>query len=90
MLRACESGRPALSSFELGDPADAWNLAARQVPIEIEEILLQFRQRLALGQVIGEFHEISEPHAFIPPVDVTSRAHNIILFLAGFQVSPIR
>src|ERR1035437_9235444 len=82
MLRASESGRPASSNLELGDSADARNLAARQVAVEFTEILFQFRERLGLGQVIGELHEIPDPHATILPVDVTRRAHDIILLLA--------
>ena len=33
-----------------------------EVPAGITEILFQFRERLALGQVIGELHEIPDPH----------------------------
>src|ERR1039458_9484571 len=87
MLPACESGRPASSDFEFGDSADARDLAACQVPVEIAEVLFQFRERLGLGQVIGELHEIPDPHAAILPVDVTRRAHDIILLLAGGSVA---
>src|SRR5450759_1613822 len=88
VFRACESGRPASSNGELGDSADARDLAAGQVPVQIAEIFLQFRKGLALGQVIGEHFKIAEPHATILPVDVTSRAHDIILLHCASTTRP--
>src|ERR1035438_9816357 len=76
---ACESGPSASSDGKFSDSADARDLAAGQVPKEITEILHQVRKRLALGQVIGEFFKIPEPHAAILPVDVTGADHGIIV-----------
>ena len=52
-----------------------------EVPVVITEIFLQFRQCLALGQVIGKLPKIPEPHASVLPVDVTGGTHDIIVLL---------
>src|ERR1017187_8692390 len=90
VFRACESGPSASSNRKLSDSADARNLAAGQVPEKIAEILLQFRKRLALGQVIGEFLKISEPHASVLPVNVTSGAHDTHSTSSGRASQPER
>jgi hypothetical protein len=71
------------SDRKLGDSANAGDFAACQVPVEIAEILFQFRQRLALGQVVRKLFKIPEPHASVLPVNVTGGAHETILLLYG-------
>jgi hypothetical protein len=44
----------ASSDRQFTNLPDAWNLATRQIPIQITKIILKFRQRLALSQVVGE------------------------------------
>jgi len=69
------------SDGKLGDFANTGDLAARQIAIEIAQVLFQLRQCLALRQVIGKLLEVPEPHASVLPVDVTRGDHETILLL---------
>ncbi len=72
-----------IDNGEFSDSSDPWNFAAREVAIKINEILLEFFERLALSQVIRELFEVAEPHFTVLPTDIACRAHSFILLLAA-------
>lgn len=81
LLPACGAGLSASSNSKIGDPADAGDLSACQVFIEVAQIRLEFRQRFTLRQVVREFLKIAEPHALVLPVHISSSAHGPSLAL---------
>lgn len=71
--------RSASSDRQLCYPPHTWNLTTRQVPIEIAEILLQFRNRRALRQIVRVLFEVANPRLAFLPMNKPSGAHGTIL-----------
>jgi hypothetical protein len=63
----------------LSDSSYAWNFAAREVPVKVKEILLEFFERLALGEVIRKLFKVAQPHFAVLPTDIPRSAHSAIL-----------
>ena len=82
--------RPAIANINcdrLSNRARAGNLAACQIPVDVTKVLFQFAQRFALGEIVRELFEVSEPHFAVLPADISSRTHTpIVLFPVGREV----
>jgi hypothetical protein len=78
-LPTCGSDPPASSHRKFGDLTDTGNLTAREVFVQIPEILLKIGKRFALSQIIWKVLEIPEPHFTVLPMDVPGPTHKAIL-----------
>src|ERR1700682_802283 len=63
------STQSASSDGRFGDFADTRNFPARQVLVEIPQVLLKLRDRISLRHVVREFFEVAEPRFPVLPVD---------------------
>jgi len=54
-------------------PTDTGDGPAQKIALEIEKMFLEIRQCLSLGDVVGEFVEVTQPVLAVLPVGETGR-----------------
>ena len=71
---------PAVSRHrQLSNPPYTGNFAAMQVMKKIFQVFLEVFRALALGQIVGEFFEVTKPMISVPPIDVSCCLHRFSL-----------
>jgi hypothetical protein len=65
--------------LQLGHLSNRWNMPARQLRVQIAQMLLKILQRFALGYVIWILLKVAQPELVILPVNIPKTFHGMKL-----------